>query len=152
LNLLRFAPGEPGVCNLGDVPADPLILECINIDGGDPGKKNIITTATGLKFTVDNYYGALCSTATPAVITAEQVKTLSKPKEAKEARKTHHFRALSVGWLWEAVRVPESGAGNGTGIDEAVARSVAMKRGLMCMLECKLAPRRFLTGLLQEWT
>jgi hypothetical protein len=33
-----------GICDLSDVPVDPSILERINVDGGDPGKHNIITS------------------------------------------------------------------------------------------------------------
>jgi hypothetical protein len=101
--LPRFAPGQPDACNLSDVPVDPTILECISIDGSDPGKKNIVTTATGPKFIVHDYYShsTLRSALTRAVITAVQAKTLNEAKEAEEARKAHHFRVLSVGGLWE---------------------------------------------------
>jgi hypothetical protein len=57
------------------------------------GKHNVITTAAGSKFRAhDYYYSALRSAPTPAVVTAEQVKTLNEAKAAEALRMAHHFR------------------------------------------------------------
>jgi hypothetical protein len=72
----KFTPlaGQPGVCNLS-VPVDSSILERINVDGANPGKTNIVTKATGSKFTAHDFYGALHSAPPRAVITAVPAKT-----------------------------------------------------------------------------
>jgi hypothetical protein len=86
------------VCQLCNVPVNPTVLERISVNDGDPEKHSIITTAAGSKFAAHEYYGAI-----PAVITAEQAKTLIEAKEAEALRMGYHFRVLTVDKLREAV-------------------------------------------------
>jgi hypothetical protein len=122
--LLRFAPGQRGVCNLSDVPVDPTIWECINVDSGDPGKHNIVTTLAQ----------PLVETTAVIGITAEQVKTLNEAKAADALRMVHHFRVLTANKLWEAVRVAQATA-------QALTKEYARPAAMKCTHECKLAPR-----------
>ena len=128
----KFTPGQPGVCNLSDVPVDPLILAQVNVGGADPGKANIITMDRGPKekYTAQEYYGAMrktdASTAAAAVTASAKAK-LDCAKAAEAERMVHHFRVLTTAELWNAARVSQRTA---QALTVQYARPAAMKRGL----------------------
>jgi hypothetical protein len=59
-NAPAFTPGQPGVCQLGDVRIDQEIQvpEVTTLLGIDPGKLNIFTLSTGPKLMGPDYYAA----------------------------------------------------------------------------------------------
>lgn len=123
----RFTPGQPGVCNLADVPIDATIVDLVNPFGMDPGKVNAITTDTGAKLPAKDYYAALRVEPTPGTVTEKQVKMLNDAKAAEAARAVHHFRVLTTEAMWEAVRVAQATA---KALSKQYARPASMKRGL----------------------
>jgi hypothetical protein len=118
------SPGQPDVCQLGDVPIDEAVLDVINVSGVDPGKINILTMDTpGSKLDAQDYHAALRADPTPGTVTENQVKMLNDAKTAGAARAAHHFRVLTTEAMWEAVRVIQATAQALTRHDKAVCKT-----------------------------